>query len=622
MRVALIWLLAMVPAFASDTSDLTYRHGTAHLAELAYPEDFRHFRWVNPDAPKGGTLRLAQGGTYDSFNHFIHRGRPPSINAVSDRENLNFIYDTLLEEAPDEATAHYGRLAEGVAVAEDYSRVAFKLREGAYWHDGAPLTADDVVYSFQVYKATGAAPIRTALADVERAERVGEREVVYHMREGAIVNPNLPLYLGKLPVLPAHYWAERDPAVTTVTPPLGSGPYRVADHQIGRYVVYERVDDYWGADLPVNRGRYNFDRIRYDYFRDADVSREALTAGVVDVRPESEAKAWSSSYDGLDAIQSGLLKRELIDIAKPLGLWFPVFWNQRRERFQDIRVREALWLLYDFPWINRVLLFDYYDHAASVFHNTAMSQRGMPSAAELELLEPLRGQVPERVFTQAYRPPDTGGYGAGRDNVRRALALFEAAGWVPRDGTLVRADSGERFRIEFVVVSAALVRSLMPYMDALRKVGIEVSARQVEVSNWYYRMRTRAFDGGMTAIIPDNIPGIMLRNTFASVSADVEYSQNWAGIKDPALDQLIDRVIDAGSRAEFLAAARAFDRVLLWNFYFVPGMAQPGYRLVWWDRFGRPEHGPLQRFIYYDAWWFDAQRADRVDRRLTELEPD
>lgn len=622
MRVALIWLLAMGPAFASDTSDLAYRHGTAHLAELGYEEDFRHFRWVNPDAPKGGTLRLAQGGTYDSFNHFIHRGRPPSLNAVSDRENLNFIYDTLLEEAPDEATAHYGRLAEGVAVAEDISWVAFKLRDGAYWHDGEPLTADDVVFSFEVYKTTGAAPIRTSLADVERIERLGEREVVYHMRDGAIVNPNLPLYLGKLPVLPAHYWAERDPAVTTVTPPLGSGPYRVADYQIGRYVVYERVDDYWGADLPVNRGRYNFDRIRYDYFRDADVSREALTAGVVDVRPESEAKAWSSSYDGLDAIESGLLKRELMDIAKPLGLWFPVFWNQRRERFQDIRVREALWLLYDFPWINRVLLFGYYDHATSVFHDTDMSQTGLPSAAELELLEPLRGRIPERVFTEAYRPPDTSGYGPGRDNVRRALALFEAAGWVLRDGALVRADSGERFRIEFVVVSAALVRSLMPYMDALRKVGIEVSARQVEVSNWYYRMRTRAFDGGMTAIVPENIPGIMLRNTFASGSADVEYSQNWAGIKNPALDDLIDRVIDAGSREAFLAATRAFDRVLLWNFYFVPGMAQPGYRLVWWDRFGRPEHAPLQRFVYYDAWWFDAQRAEQVDRRLTELESD
>ncbi len=620
--VAMVSVLAASAAMpsASDPIEPDYRHGTAFLEDLRYPADFPHFDWVNPEAPKGGTLRLAGAGTYDSFNHFIHRGRPPSQDPTVERANLNLIYDTLLEEAPDQRTAHYGRLAEGVAVADDYTWVAFRLRAGARWHDGEPVTAADVVFSFETYKSVGAATIRTALTDVARIERRGDREVVYHMREGAVANPNMPLYLGKLPVLPEHYWSVRDPAVTTVEPPLGSGPYRVADFRVGRHVSYQRVPDYWGADLPVNRGRYNFDRIRYDYFRDTDVSREALTAGVLDVRPESEAKAWASSYDRVPAIRAGALDRELLTLSKPLGMWWPIFWNQRQERFRDRRVREALWLLYDFPWINRVLLFDYYDHAASFFHDTEMSQRGLPGPRERALLEPLREQVPPQVFTQEYRPPDTSGYGAGRANLRRALALFEAAGWILRDGVLVHRTTGEPFRIEFVLPAAALVRGIMPYLDALERVGIETSARTLEVSNWTYRMRTREFDASMAAIIPSNIPGLMLRSYFSSAAARIDFSRNWASLEDPAVDALIDAVIGAHDQDQFLAATRALDRVLLWGHHFVPSMAQPGYRLVWWDRFGRPEHGPLQRFVYEDAWWYDPERAARLERVVAGLE--
>ncbi|HEX7037433.1 MAG TPA: extracellular solute-binding protein [Pseudomonadales bacterium] len=618
VALSAICLLGAVQVAAAET----YRHGLSYLAPLRYEEGFHHFRWVNPNAPKGGRLRLTNQGTYDSFNHFIHWGRPPIIDPINDRANLNLIYDTLLEEAPDEATAHYGRLARGVAVADDYSWIAFELRGGAYWHDGEPITVDDLIFSFETFKTHGSATIRTSLADVEAIERIGPREVRYRVRAGAVRNPNLPLYIGKLPVLPAHYWRERDPSATTVQPPLGSGPYRIVDFQIGRFIVYERVDDYWGADLPVNRGRYNFDRIRYDYFRDSDVSREAMTAGVVDVRPESEAKAWSTAYRGVPAVEAGLLRRELVEISKPLGMWFPVFWNQRQERFRDPRVREALWLLYDFEWINRVLLFDYYDYAASFFHDSEMSQRGLPGAAELALLEPIRELVPQRVFTEPFRPPPSGDYGPARENLRRALALFAEAGWVLRDGVLVNARTGEPFRIEFVVVSDALVRGLMPYMDVLRRIGIDARARRLEVSNWYYRMRTRNFDAGMTALPMQNIPSITLRNYFSSASADVDFSQNWASLRDPAVDYLIDRVIEASSYDEFLAATRALDRVLLWGFHFVPSMGQPGYRLVWWDRFGIPEHPPLQRFVYHDAWWFEPERSARVDETLASLEQD
>ncbi|MDZ7685521.1 MAG: extracellular solute-binding protein [Gammaproteobacteria bacterium] len=400
VTLALVLLSCVVSsARAAPAEAFDWQHGLSFVFDLKYPPDFEHFEYVNPDAPKGGMLRLASSGTWDNFNNFVDKGRDAAGLAFLAYTNL--LYDRLLARAADEPTARYGLLADAVAHDPDFEWVAFRLREDARWHDGEPVTAEDVIYSFETYKEHGSVGIRTMIADVERIEQIGPRIVRYVMREGTR-NPKIPLTLGDLPVLPAHYWRERDPSKTTLEPPLGSGPYRIKDFDVGRYVVWERVPDYWGRDLPVNRGRWNFDTIKWDYFRDENVQREAHKSGILDVRQETVAKAWAVSYEQVPAMQRGLMKKELLELARPSGLWWAIFWNLRKERFQDIRVRKALSLLYNFEWINNVQSYGFYDDGRSVFQGSVMAHRGPPSDAELELLEPWRDQLPPEVFEREY----------------------------------------------------------------------------------------------------------------------------------------------------------------------------------------------------------------------------
>lgn len=587
-----------------------YLHGTSYLVPLRYPADFSHFEYVSPDAPKGGTVRFPQLGTYDSFSNMLDKGRPPAGVTFTGVNNL--IYDRLLEQAIDEPASFYGRLAEGVWIADDYKEARFLLREGAKWHDGRPITAHDVKFTFDTYREIGSAGIRTALLDLASVEIVGEREIRFVVHEDADGNPNLPFAIGSFPILPKHYWETRDLTRTTVEPPLGSGPYRIGQYVLGRYIVFDRVDDYWGADIPVNKGRYNFDRVKFDYFRDESIMLEALKGDVLDVRHETVSKAWTNEYS-FPAVEAGYFKKELVMLDRPWGMWWPVIWNLDKSRFRDIRVREALWLLNDFPWENRVLLFGFYEPANSFFYNSPMAQSGLPGPDELELLEPLRGQIPERVFTEVWRQPQTDGYGFSRGNLARALSLLEEAGWVVEDGVLRHRRTGEPFEVDFIFVSPMLLRSKLNYMSMLNRVGIATTARAPEVSNWEFRMRKGMFDGGATNYIPSNTPGLELRNRFSSDAAGQEYAQNWPRIRNPAVDFLIDKVLAARTESEFLTATRALDRVLLWNFYYIPGMAQPGFRLVYWDKFGQPADIPnLQRVAWIDTWWWDAAKAERI----------
>jgi microcin C transport system substrate-binding protein len=425
--------------------------------------------------------------------------------------------------------------------------------------------------------------------------------------------------VGRLPIAPEHYWRDRDFSATTLEPPLGSGPYRVVDFEVGKRVVYARVDDYWARDLPINRGRYNFERITYDYFRDGQVTFEARKAGLIDIGPETIAKTWSTQYN-FPAVKQGLFKAELIKEARPVGLWWAIFWNLRETRFSDIRVREALWLLYDHKFANRVMMYDYYDDGSSIFHGSDMAQRGLPSADELKLLEPHRGNIPERVFTTAFEGPSGSGHGHHRDKLERALALFAEAGWIPEDRRLVNQTTGEQFSIDFVLVAPSLVRAFLPYVDTLRRIGIDASIRAPEISNWLYRMRSGSFDAGAFAYAPTWTPGAALRYRFSSLAADTPFSLNWMHIKDPVVDDLIDEVVAARDERDFYAATRALDRVLLWNFYFIPGMARPGYRLVYWDKFGQPDTSMLHRDIWQDVWWWDEEKARAVELGLATLE--
>lgn len=612
MRILTTVILLFTPLIhaIAHADAFEYSHGTSYIEPLKYDADFTHFDYVNPDAPKGGTLRVPDMGTFDSFNGILDKGRV--VNGFWRLGERSFNYDRLLEQAIDEPASYYGRLASGVWVAEDYRQFAFKIRDNAYWHDGKPLTAEDVVFTFETLKEYGAAGVKTALLELGSILQVGENEVVFTTRPGARSNPDLVFVVGGYAILPKHYWKTRDISKTTREPPLGSGPYRAGRFDLGRNIILERVEDYWGADLPVNRGRHNFDRIKFDYFRDDSVQLEAVKGDVVDVRNETVSKNWTIAYD-FPALRAGLFKKELVDVSRAWGLWGPVIWNLERKRFQDIRVREALWLLSEFRWTNRVLMYGFYNYAKSFFYNSRMASSGMPSAKELALLEPWRGKIPERVFTEPWVGNETSGWGFDRDNVKRSLQLFKEAGWEMQDGIMTNVETGEPFKISFIFISRYSLRQETPLMRMLNMVGIQTTARAPELSNWLYRMRNGKFDGGSYGFEAGYVPGIMLRNRLSSAAADSEGGQNWGKIRNPAVDAMVDHVMAARKPDDFYAATRALDRILLWNFYYIPGLGAPGYRLVYWDRFGIPENqSRLLRSPWIDTWWWDEAKAERV----------
>lgn len=614
-------LLGAGPLSASDMVCPTEPDGYCHGFELLWPlkhgPDFRHLHYVNPDAPKGGTLRMPVLGTWDNFNSLISSGR--SAEGLAALPPTSLLYDRLLEATSGEPNSMYGRLAEAVRVDPDLAYVDYRLREGARWHDGEPLTIDDVMFTFEFYKTDAEPWIRSVLRDVTHVEAIGEREVRYWLDPRATPNPSIPQSIGVLPVLPKHYWADRDITVTTLEPPLGSGPYRIAEFDVGRKVAYERVPDYWGAEVPVMVGRFNFDRIEYHYFRDEQVMLEAHRGHLIDVREESMAKNWTTQYN-FPAARAGLFRQEKFALDRPTGLHWPIFWNLRRERFQDRRVREALALLYDWHWTNDVLNFGFYERGRSLFHGSILAHTGVPEGAELALLEPWRDHLPERLFTEPFEPPRHAGKGLDRNHLARALELFGEAGWVLDRGRLVHQETGERFRIQFVFISNIQARNVMPYADALERVGIATSVRVPETSNWLYRLRTGRFDASQMIFYPFWLPGLALRNHFGSAAAEQPYGVNWGYVRHPAVDAITEAVIEADQLETFLAAVRAADRVLMWEGYLLPGASQTFTAVVWWDKFGLPDSYPLERVGWQDLWWWDAERAARVERGLSELE--
>ena len=611
--------LMAIHAFGAATqppcANPEYEHGISYVLPLRYPTDFQHFRYANPEAPKGGGIRVPQMGTFDNYNAIVEIGRlAAGYGAMG-----SLVYDRLLEDSIDEPASAYVRLADGVAVEQDYRWTAFRLREDARWHDGHPITVDDVLFTFDAIREHGSVALRTALAELAEIVPIGARELCFVTRAGTEPNPILPFIYGRIAILPKHYWQGRDIAKTTTEPPPGSGPYRLRRAEFGRSLVYERVPDYWGRDIAVNKGRYNFDRVKFDYFRDENVMLQANKGDVVDVREESISKNWATQYD-FPAAELGLFRAELRQVTRIWGLWWPTFWNLDRARFRDIRVREALWLLRDFDFINRVYFYSFYNHGVSFFQNSAMAHDGLPSAKELALLEPWRGQIPERVFTQPFRQPPNDGYGINRDHVKRALELFEAAGWQIVDGVMRNQKTGEPFTIDFIFVSPFGIRSNTPYMAQLNRLGIATTARAPEVSNWLYRSRTGRFDANGVNYDPSHMPGLQLRNRFGSASAQVDYGQNWPGIESPAVDALIEAVNRARSAEDLYAATRALDRVLLWSFYFIPGPSAPGMRLAFWDRFGEVGSEGLAHVPYIDAWWWDEAKAARVAAGIAALD--
>ena len=603
-----------VTAAEAPCTDLDYKHGISYLLPLKYDADFTHFEWANPDAPKAGMMRLPSLGTYDNYNNILEKGRMAAGYDVSG----GLVYDKLLEGAADEPVSAYGRLAEGVAKGPNLDWIAFKLRDNAYWHDGRPITVEDVLFTFEMFLEHGSVVIRTALSDLDRVFAFGEREVCFVRNTDMEVNPALPFAIGGYSILPKHYWETRDISKTTVEPPLGSGPYRLKRAETGRLLEFELDEGYWGRDIPVNRGRYNFTRVKFDYFKDDGVMLEAHKSDVFDIREEGVSKNWATQYD-FPAARAGLFKRDLRKLTRVEGLWWPIFWNTEKPPLNDVRVREALWLLYDFGWTNRVLFYNFYLKGVSLFQNSPMAHSGLPSEKELELLEPWRDQLPGRVFTEAFDHPPSTGYGLRRDRIKRALELFKAAGWEMQDGVMRNIDTGEPLSLNFIGVSYYSIRQNLSLMDNLARVGIDAAGRSPEVSNWLYRSRTGKFDGNSNRWGPGHMPGLALRNWFGSDAAGQDYGQNWARIRNPVIDSLIDTIIRAKTAEDLYAATRALDRVFLWNFYLIPLGSQPGFRLVHWDKFGEVRRDDLNRVPFVDAWWWDEDKARRVEEGLAAL---
>ena len=521
-----------------------------------------------------------------------------------------------MEYATDELGTIYGLVAEGIAVAEDRAWVAFKLREGAYWHDGKPITMDDVVFSFLVYRCEGNPTIKTPLLPFNAIEVLNEREIKFHIAEAGRTDPLLPMRVGTFAILPKHYWDEEgnDISKTTVKAPLGSGPYKIGEFYVGQRMTFDRVDNYWARDLPVNKGRFNFDHVKFDYFRDEQVMMESLKGHVIDAHVENIPRYWEQEYD-FRAAEEGLFAQSYIPQKRPVGLWWPIFWNLDQPRFQDVRVREALWMLNDIAWLNE-RNFNFYSMAYSFFEGSDVyASSGIPDEEELKLLEPIRDQVPPRVFTEPYQAPPNQGDGWHRSTLLRAQALFREAGWVTVDNRLVHEDTGEPFHIRLLAVSPALANSFVHYTRVLNRMGITTSIKSPEISNWLYRNRSGDFDGSAIWFLPDNMPTATIDVWFHSTMADQSYGSNWANIRDPAVDHLIERIKTARDFTEYSAAIRALDRVLLWNFYFIPGMAKTKVGIAHWEKFGQPEPQPLTRVSsHISLWWYDKEKADAINR--------
>jgi microcin C transport system substrate-binding protein len=601
--VMAVGLLAAGPgALAAAEPGVQTAHGLSMFGDLKYGPGFRHFEYVNPEAPRGGEVRLAAVGTFDTLNPFVLLGVP----AVG----LGQVFDTLTVGSADEAFSQYGLIAESIQVPADRSWVAFTLRPEARFHDGTPITVEDVIWTFQTLKSQGHPFYRIYYRQVIGAEKVGPRAVRFSFGRGE--NRELPLIVGQMPVLSQAYWNGRAFDRTTLEPPLGSGPYRIAAVDPGRSITYRRVPDYWGARLPVNVGRYNFGTIRFDYYRDSTVALEAFKAGQYDFRPENVAKHWATGYDG-PGLRQGLIRREEIRHEIPTGMQAFVF-NARRPVFQDPRVRWALAHAFDFEWTNAHLFYGAYARTRSYFSNSELASRGLPGPGELAVLEPLRGQVPEEVFTREYAPPSTRPPSSLRDNLLRALRLLEEAGWVVRDLRLVNARTGQPMRFEILLRDPAFERVVLPFVRNLERLGIAARVRTVDTAQYQYRVDHFDYDMIVWTWGQSLSPGNEQRNYWSSDRVDVPGARNLAGIRSPAVDRLVDLLIAAPDRQSLVDRTRALDRVLLWGHYVIPHWHIPTFRVAHWDIFARPPVAPRYG-LGFETWWVDPERAARLGRR-------
>jgi microcin C transport system substrate-binding protein len=600
--------------FARDAVAQTrqWKHGLSLFGEPRYPAGFKNFDYVNPSAPQGGSVRQIAFGTFDNFNSVV-AGVKGSIAMGTELFN-----ETLMTAALDEVSTEYGLLAEAASHPDDFSSVTYRLRANARWHDGKPVTPDDVIFSFDVFKKNS--PYHGAYyRHVVKVEKSGEREITFTFDGPG--NRELPQIVGQLSVLPKHWWEgtdksgkKRDVAATTLEPPLGSGPYRLKEFAPGHSIVYEKVADYWGKDVNVTIGTRNFQQLRYEYFRDSTVALEAFKGDQVDWRTENSAKNWATSYD-FPAVRDKRVVLEEFPI-RNIGVMQAFAFNIRRDKFKDARVRRAFNFAFDFEEMNRTIFYGQYKRISSYFEGAELASSGIPQGKELEILQSVKDKVPADLFSKPYTNPIGGSQQANRNNLREALNAFREAGYEIRNTKLVNVKTGEPYSVEFLAEDPATERFVLFYKPSLQRVGMTVNVRVVDAAQYENRLRQRDFDVIVASWGESLSPGNEQRDFWSSQAADQPGSRNLIGIKNPAIDTLIDRVIFAKDRDDLVAATKALDRVLLWNFYVVPQWTYPYVRTARWDRFGHPETMPKYgRSGFPSVWWWDADRAAKVPQR-------
>ncbi len=581
-------------------------HAIAMHGEPKYSSDFENVEYINPNSIKGGSIVRSAIGTYDSFNPFILKGTSAA--------GIGGLYETLTTGSSDEAFTEYGLLAETIEWPDDRSWVSFTLRNEAYWHDGKKITADDVVWTFNTLMEKGHPFYKYYYGDVKEVIKEQENKVRFNFTTNT--NKELVLIVGQLPVLPKHYWENKNFEETSLEIPIGSGPYKIKSFDSGRSITYELDQNYWGfgASIPIKIGKDNFNTIRYDYYKDRGIEREAFKSGEIDFFSENSSKEWATAYD-INAVNEGLIKKELISHENPQGMQGFAF-NIRKDKFKDRRVRKALSYAFDFEWSNKNLFFDAYKRTDSFFENSELASSGLPSNEELNYLNPYFDVLPKEIFTEEYTNPVTDGSGYMRMQLQEASKLLEETGWELVDGKLLHSSTKEPFEFEILLRSPAFERIVFPFKDNLEKLGIKAVVRTIDSAQYQKRMETFDFDMVVQTFGQSLSPGNEQRNFWGSDAADTDGSRNVVGIKNYAVDGLIESLINASDREELITITKALDRVLLWNYYVIPQWHISSYRVLYWDFFDQPKVKPKYS-LGFDTWWINQNKFETIQLNRT-----
>ena len=605
IKFSLLIISITFPSFLK--AEINIAHAIAMHGEPKYPDSFQYVDYANPDAPKGGKIILSSTGSYDSFNPFILKGTAAA--------GIGNLYETLTTGSSDEAFTEYGLIAKTIEWPDDRSWVAFTIREEAVWHDGKKISPEDVIWTFNTLMEKGHPFYKYYYGDVVEVIQENDNKVRFNFKGNT--NLELPLIVGQLPVLPKHYWTNKNFEETSMDIPIGSGPYKIKNFDAGRTITYELDSDYWGKNIPIKKGTENFGIIQYEYYKDRSIEREAFKSGDIDLFSENTSKDWATSYD-TPAVQNGLIKKELIEHQNPQGMQGFAF-NTRKEIFEDKRVREALSYAFDFEWTNKNLFYNAYKRTNSFFENSELASSGVPSGGELDLLNDYRELLPQKLFQEEYNPPKTDGSGFMRKELQEATKLLQDAGWELQEGKLINKKSGSKFEFELLLVSPAFERIVLPFKDNLAKLGIDVSVRTIDSAQYQNRLDGFDFDMIVSTFSQSLSPGNEQRNFWGSDAAKTNGSRNIIGISNEVIDSLIEKVISAKDREDLIVTTRALDRVLLWNHYVIPQWHISAYRTLYWDIFDKPSVRPKYSLGTH-TWWVDTDKASTIDQRKKSLQ--